>query len=272
MNTDKFRKKYGPWALVAGASMGIGKAFAFEIAKKGLNVILVARSKDLLDDLATEIESKYSVKAIALQLDLSDKELLQNIANATKDYEIGLLVYNAAFSKIGSYFDLPIEQHMQITNVNCRGPVILSYHFGNLMKKRGHGGVILMSSLTAFQGSPVVAHYGATKAFNLNLAEALWDELKPYNVDVKAIAASATATPGYLNQTPPNEEIKGLKPKVMTPEAVAEEALRKLHRNRPFIIPGAFNKVIGFLMSRIMSRKMAIKTIGSVNRKMYGEV
>ena len=226
----------------------------------------------MIDKLAKEIEEKYSIKAVAMQLDLSDEDLYQKISSATEDYEVGLLVYNAAFSKIGSYFELPIDQHMQITNVNCRGPVILSYHYGNLMKARGCGGIILMSSLTAFQGSPVVAHYGATKAFNLNLAEALWDELKPYNVDVKAITASATATPGYLDQTPPYEKIKGLKPKIMSPEAVAQEALKKLHRNKPFIIPGNFNKIIAFMISRIFSRKMAIKIIGSVNRKMYGEV
>ena len=128
-------------------------------------------------------------------------------------------------------------------DVNCRAVVHLAHYFGSLMKKRKTWwNYVYESLLTAFQGSPVVAHYGATKSFNLTLQKRLWDELKPYNVDVKACVAGATETPAFMDRTPSSDDIKGLKPKIMSPDAVARECLRKLHRNKPFMIPGTYQQ------------------------------
>ncbi|MBN2156468.1 MAG: SDR family NAD(P)-dependent oxidoreductase [Candidatus Lokiarchaeota archaeon] len=241
MNLQKFQRKYGSWTLVAGVSQGLGEVFAREIAKKGINVILVARRKILLNNLVDEFTSKYNIQAQAIQMDLTELELIPHLKEQLDNWKVGLLVYNAALSLIGSFLDQSIDEHMQVIDLNCRAVVKLTHYLGNIMRERNHGGIILMSSLTAFQGSPVVAHYGATKAYILNLAEALWNELKPFHIDVKACIAGATATPNFIESNP--SEINGLKPKIMSPEEVVKETLQKLHRNKPFIVPGISNKI-----------------------------
>ena len=168
----KFKEKYGPYALITGASQGIGESFAREIAKRGIHPILVARRKVRLDHLAERFAADYNVEPVTHQMDLTDYDALFKIGKDLEDYNIGLLVCNAAISPIGSFFDQTIQEHEKILDLNCRAAVHLTRHFGNLMKQRKKGGIIFMSSLTAFQGSPVVAHYGATKSFNLSLAEA----------------------------------------------------------------------------------------------------
>jgi short-subunit dehydrogenase len=271
MNPTKFKQRYGPWALITGASQGIGQAFAEQCAKNGLNVYLTSRRKVILDGLADRFRADYKVEAVTHGLDLTDPDALIELERNTSEYDIGLFLYAPAVSPIGSFFAQTIEEHDQVINLNCRAPVHLAYHFGNLMKKRKRGGILLMGSLAGFQGSPIVAHYSATKAYNLTLAEAIWEELKSYGVDVKCCVAGATSTPAFIERTP-LDDVKGIKPKIMTPEAVAKECLRKMHRNKPFIVAGTFNKVTSWILRRITSRKFAIKTIGSVNRKMYGDI
>ncbi len=265
-----FSDNYGPYAVIAGASQGIGESFAREIAKRGVNVILMARRIHLLEEIAEDIRKKHAVDAIPLQMDLTSSNLLEKIEEGTKDYEINLLVYNAALSSIGSFFEQSVGKHEKIIALNCRGPALLTHYFGKQMKERKKGGIILMTSLTAFQGSPVVAHYGATKAYNLNLAEALWNELNPHGVDVMACVAGATSTPNYIESKP--EKTKGISPPVMEPVEVAKEALEKLPENKPFVVVGTGNKISSFFMRHFMTRKMAIKAIGKVNRQMYGDV
>jgi short-subunit dehydrogenase len=135
------------------------------------------------------------------------------------------------------------------------------------MAERGRGGIVLMSSLTAFQGTPLVATYGATKAFGLTLAEALWDELAERGIDVLACCAGATLTPGYERVTPRRGSI-GFAPRLQDPDEVAREALDALGR-RPLIVTGRGNRVVSFMMRRLMSRQRAVLTIGREMRNRY---
>jgi short-subunit dehydrogenase len=135
------------------------------------------------------------------------------------------------------------------------------------MAARGRGGIVLMSSLTAFQGTPLVASYGATKAFNLVLAEGLWDELREHGVDVLACCAGATLTPGYRRATPEGPTAF-FAPKAQDPADVAREAIGALGRNA-FLIPGRGNRVVSFVMRRLLSRRRAVATIGREMRRRY---
>jgi short-subunit dehydrogenase len=136
------------------------------------------------------------------------------------------------------------------------------------MVARGRGGIVLMSSLTAFQGTPLVASYGATKAFNLVLAEGLWDELRENGVDVLACCAGATLTPGYRRATPDGPKAL-FAPRAQDPGDVAREALAALGRSA-FVITGRGNRIVSFVMRRLMSRRLAIVTIGREMRRRYG--
>ncbi|MBN1329974.1 MAG: SDR family NAD(P)-dependent oxidoreductase [Candidatus Heimdallarchaeota archaeon] len=267
--SNDIKNDFGPWALIAGASEGLGAAYAREIASKGINVILLARQKDLLEELSKEIKSKYQVETKMLQMDLASPDILEKITFETKNLEIGLLVYNAAVSLIGAFHNFDIEHHIKTIEVNCKAPMLLTHYFGKKMKERGSGGIILMSSLAGLQGNPIHAHYSATRGYTMNLAEALWFEMKKYGVKVMACVAGATKTPNYVNSKPKKAGM--IDPKPMEPRKVAEGALKSLWKNKPYHIPGAHNRFFAFIMRRLQSRKSTIKMMGNVAVKMYGE-
>ena len=267
MKREKFKQKYGPWALIAGGSQGIGEAFAKVLALKGLNLVLVARREPLLDKLSAEISQAYDVEIRTISADLAEFSTIKLLEDQTKDIEIGTLVYNAAVVPIGRFLDSTVEEHQKAINVNCRGPVLLAEHFGKLMKTRKKGGIILISSMVGFQGTPLTVHYAATKAYNIVLAEGLWYELRHYNIDVLTCTAGNTDTPNYNETMPDNPGI--LVPKPMAPMKVAKESIAKLGK-RPSFAPGIFNKLVTFLVRRILSRKQAINLIGNSTNNMYG--
>jgi short-subunit dehydrogenase len=171
-----FAARYGSWAIVAGASEGIGATYAEALAAGGLNIVLVARRAELLQSLASELSTKYNVDTRIIAIDLASSNAVEQIAENTKDVEVGLLVYNAAFSAIGPFLERPLEDHIKEINTNAFTPLRLIYLFADQMLARGRGGIVLMSSLSAFQGSAYISTYAATKAFNIVLAEGLWEE------------------------------------------------------------------------------------------------
>ena len=204
-----FRSKYGPWALVAGASEGIGAAFADELAARGLPLILLARRVEPLDALAAQLRAAHGVEVRTASVDLGAPSLLDDVRRVCAGLEVGLLVYNAAVSLIGPFLEQSLDDKLRALDVNCRGPLILSDELGRAMVRRGRGGIVLMSSLAGTQGTPYVATYAATKAFNLVLAEGLWDELREHGVDVLACRAGATRTPAFERSKPAPGLISG---------------------------------------------------------------
>jgi len=253
----KFWKKYGPYALVAGGSYGLGAAYSEALARRGLNLIIIARDKERLEAAAARIREKYSVDVTAVAADLSDfekiKNLISNLLNEDKKISVGLMVYNAAFSPIG-LFENTSEDHLSLAAaVNVKTPLLLAKYFSEQMIKNNRGGIVLMSSLAGAQGSPKLAAYAATKAFNAVLAEGLWKELKPHGIDVIGCCAGAILTPGYKQA----EKTKRQAPGTMSANDVAEQTLKALGK-KPIIIPGAVNKIGRFVLTRLLSRKAAV--------------
>jgi short-subunit dehydrogenase len=261
-----FQKRYGPWALVAGASEGLGAAYADLIARQGLNLVLIARRAEVLDTLARHLQEKHGVQVMTLPLDLSRADAAESIIAGTGALEIGLLVYNAAFSAVGPFQETTIQDHFKEIDTNIRTPLALTHHFGQRMLDRGRGGVILMSSLSAFQGSAFISNYGATKAFNMLLAEGLWEEWRNLGVDVLVCVAGATRTPNYLASTP--KQTGRFSDATLEPETVADEALAALGR-QPHVIPGRSNRFASFVMRHLMPRRMAIQMMGRILKDMY---
>jgi short-subunit dehydrogenase len=258
----RFRERFGQWALVAGASEGLGAAFASQLAAQGLNLLLLARRKPALDALADELRKRHEVQVETFQVDLGAADLAATVAAVVAGREVGVLVCNAAVSPMGPFHELPAEQHLRALDVNCRSPLLLLHALVPAMIERRRGAVILMSSLTAFQGSPLISVYGATKAFNLALAEGLWDELRPHGVDVLACCAGATRTPNYLRT-----RAEGGAPGEQDPEDVAREALAALGRG-PVLIPGRFNRFASFLLRRVLPRRATVALMGQQTRKL----
>lgn len=252
----RFRERYGPWALVAGGSTGLGAAFVRELASRGLDVVAVARNGERLRVLAAECGERWGVQVQPVELDLLAPDAFERLLDATGGREVGLLVYNAAFPNAGPFLERAVEQQRAVVTLNCLRPTELTRHFGGLMKSRSRGGIVLMSSLTAFNGSPYISSYGATKAFNLILAEGLSYELAKSGIDVTACCAGVITTPNF-------EEGYGgkasfIQPPKMSPEEVARRTADALGRKSAFI-PGAMNNVLSFIMRRIMSRRGAVR-------------
>lgn len=265
--TRRWTERYGPWALVAGASEGLGAAFADALAARGLNVVVVARRAEPLHALAADLRARHGIQTRAIALDLSEPPAVAQLLSDLFDLSVGLLVWNAALSVIGPFLDQPLEEHLRELEVNCRSPLAAVHGFGQAMAGRGHGGIILMSSLSGMQGTALVAHYAATKAWNRVLAEGLWWELGKRGVDVLACVAGATDTPGY-RASAPNSREAGKVP-VMSADAVVEEALAALGRT-PGIVTGLRNRWAAAFLVRLLPRRMAVRLMGRTMDKLYG--
>jgi short-subunit dehydrogenase len=257
------RDRYGPWALVAGASDGIGASFALALAARGLDVLLVARRPAPLDRLAQTIRSRHGVATRTLVADLSTVDGLRAVSESTE--EIGLLVCNAALAPITDFADLSCDQIEAMLNLNCRAAALLTHSFGRRMLDRGRGGVILLSSVASHQGSALVAHYAATKAYLRVLAEGLWYEWRPRGVDVLACCPGLVSTPTYEREHPSPGR---LVPPAMDPDEVARQALARLGR-RPVMVPGTRNRITAILASRAMPRRAAIALSSRQTAAMY---
>jgi short-subunit dehydrogenase len=260
------RKKYGPTALVAGASEGIGAAFASRLAAEGLDLVLIARRILPLRQFAASLESEYNVKVTTVSCDLSDPGVVEQIERVLNGKGIDVLIYNAALSSIGEFIGNTTEYLNLAAQVNMITPLMLVRRFGEKMVANGKGAVVLMTSLAGFQGSGYLSVYAATKAFSRVLAESLWYEWKNKGVDVIACCAGATATPGYIDSRPGRSGF--FAPRVLQPEEVPRECFRKLGR-QPFCIPGRGNRIASFIMQNFMPRKMAVNIMGDTTRKIY---
>lgn len=250
-----FGQRYGPWGLVAGASEGIGAAFATALARRGLDLVLVARRPEPLNALA----NRLPVRTVTVAADLATAAGLAAVEQATRDLEIGLVVVNAAYSPIGRLIDQDPAQTLRALDLNCRTPLLLAHRYLPAMAARGRGGLIIMSSLAGLQGTLSLATYAATKAFGAVLAEGLWAELSGSGVDVLACLARAVATPG-LDATMGRRA-----PGTLRPERVAATALRALGR-RPRTVPGTLMRVSAALMTRLLPRRAAIALMAGAAR------
>jgi hypothetical protein len=249
-----FVERFGPWAVVTGASSGLGEAFAQRLAAIGMNVVLVARREDRLRRLADDLQSEHRINTRVVVADLSQEGFLRDIAEATGDLQIGLLVNNAGIATTGKFLDNDLDSHLALLHVNNRAPLILAHHFGNLMRKQRQGGMIFVSSIVAFAGGPWWSNYAASKAYDLVLAEGLAREFRKDGISVLAVCPGATRTEIW----PP-----GAKPLFpMQPKAVAMIALRRLGR-RTTVVAGWINSIIVF-STRLLPRSWSTAIFGWV--------
>ncbi len=238
---EAFRERFGPWAVVAGGSDGIGAAFGEALARRGLDVVLIARSEAKLAAQASRMEaalhSDRGVKVRTLGIDLTGPDVGTRVSQATSDLDVGLFIYNAGSGReMGSFLDHPVENWTRQVQLACSGPLLLSHHFGGRLRTRGRGGIVLMSSLASLVGSAYIATYAAAKAFDTILGEGLWHELAPAGIDVLSCLAGSTDTETYREDT-------GGSPHAMNPVDVADGTLDFLGRG-PIYIPGAPNQAI----------------------------
>lgn len=261
-----FRTGYGRWAVVAGASEGLGAAYAEELASRGLDLVLVARRSELLESLASSLSTKYAVETKIIVQDLSAPDAAEQIVRNITELEIGLLIYNAAFSAIGPFLDRSLDDHLKEIHTNAFTPLKLVYLLAQQMIERKRGGIVLMSSLSAFQGSAYISAYSATKAFNIVLAEGLWEEWREHGVDVLVCVSGAVKTPNYVASEPASTG--GLGDMTMNPDQVVREALDALGK-RPYVIPGRVNRLASFIMRHLLPRKAVVQFMGRVLRGKY---
>lgn len=251
MKAAQFKEKYGPYALVAGGSDGLGFAFAQAIASRGLNLILIARQEERLKAAAARLKETFKIDVIPIAADMADYEKVKKCIDDL-NVSVGLLIYNAAFAPIGLFENTSEDNLSLAAAVNVKAPLLLTKLLSEPMIRQKRGGIVLMSSLAGAQGSPNLAAYAATKSFNAILAEGLWKELKPHGIDVIACCAGAIITPGYRQA----EKVKSA-PGMLETSEVAEQTLNALGRG-PIVIPGIINKIGRFVLTRLLSRRAAI--------------
>jgi short-subunit dehydrogenase len=260
---EAFRERFGPWAVIAGGSDGIGAAFAEVLAGRGINTVLIARNEAKLAAKVSEIDAMHTAKIRALCVDLTSPDLAESVAEATGDLDVGLFIYNAGSGRqMGSFLDHPVDNWMRQVDLACAGPLALSHHFGGRLRERGRGGIVLMSSLSSMVGSAYIATYCAAKAFDTILAEGLWQELGPAGIDVVSCLAGMTDTETFREDT-------GGSPDAMDPVEVAVGTLDFLGSG-PHYVPGAGNRAAAGAVWTT-PRIPLINRLSSINAQSFGE-
>jgi uncharacterized protein len=192
--SSKLVSRYGPWAVVTGASDGIGLELAKGLAQAGLNLVLIARRQEVLEKVAAQFQGDYKVQTRVLSADLANSKAVEEVMDATKDIKVGLLVASAGFGSSGEFLNTNLDTELAMIDVNCRAVLEMTHHYGKRFAAQKRGGIILLSSLVAFQGVPKSANYAATKAYIQSLVEGIHRELKVFGVDVLASAPGPVQT------------------------------------------------------------------------------
>ncbi|MCF6193962.1 MAG: SDR family NAD(P)-dependent oxidoreductase [Kangiellaceae bacterium] len=255
----KLKSVFGDYALVTGASSGIGEEFARQIAAAGMNLVLIARRVEKLNKLSEELSSTYGVEAMVLEQDLSQEDAASKIVEATKDINIGLLISNAGDGAMGGFLKHKAESFDNAIKLNLLTPVKLIHHFLGKMYSNKKGGLLIVSSGIAVGGAPHIADYSATKAYQLNLGQALHHEVADVGVHVTVLMPGPTKTEAYERE---DIDFNKMPMPPMATKRVVITALKALVKNKPVIIPGMMNKFMDVVSRRVMSRSMTSKMFG----------
>ncbi len=258
---SEYTQRYGKQALVTGASTGIGREFATQLAADGMDVIITARSVDKLEALAAELRAKHKVQITAIRSDLASVEGVEALIAETDGFEVDVLINNAGAASPGAFLGSDLGRQQASLTLNVEAPIRLTHHFGRLMASRGRGGVLFVASTIGYGTAPWMAHYSGTKAFVIAFAEGLRDELGPLGVDVAVMSPGPTRTP-MVNEME-GVSMEKLPMVWMNPDAVARAGLAALPR-RSSSIAGVVNTVMTFMMSRLLPRAWAAKMFGTL--------
>jgi len=253
------KQQFGPWALVTGASSGIGVEFARQIATAGINLVLVARREALLNEVGRRITRDFGVQFRALAMDLSQEGFVPMLAEHTKDLDIGLVVSNAGTANAGEFLKLDRQLLEETLRLNTMSHLDIAHYFGRRLAERRRGGLILVGAMGAENGIPCIANDGGAKAYVHSLGEALHYEFKPLGVYVTVLATGFADTP-VLEKLGFDPKTMPLKP--MSVEQCVSEGLSGLRKNRSRIVPGRLNRIMNALVPASFARKMEADMLG----------
>jgi short-subunit dehydrogenase len=253
------KKRFGPWALVTGASSGIGKEFARQIAASGINVVLVARREGLLKETGIEFSKRYGVEHRVVVLDVSREDFIGQLTSVTDDLDIGLVVSNAGTGNPGEFLKHDRQLLHETLRLNTIAHLDITHHFGQKLGERRRGGIILVGALGAENGIPCMANDGGAKAYVHSLGEALHYEFKPLGVYVTVLAAGVTNTAVIYKF---GLDPKSMPMKPMSVEQCVSEGLSGLRKNRSRVVPGRLNRIMNALVPASLSRKLLADLLG----------
>src|SRR5579863_1326874 len=253
------KKRFGPWALVTGASSGIGTEFARQIAASRINLVLVARREALLNEVGLRITRDFGVQFRAITMDLSQEGFIPKLAEHTKDLDIGLVVSNAGTANPGEFLKLDRQLLEETLRLNTMSHLDIAHYFGRKLADRKRGGLILVGAMGAENGIPRITNDAAAKAYVHSLGEALHYEFKPLGVYVTVLATGFTNTEvlGKFRFDP-----KTMPMKPMSVEQCVSEGLSGLVKNRSRIVPGRLNRILNALVPASLARKMLADLLG----------
>jgi short-subunit dehydrogenase len=254
------RSKFGPWAIITGASSGIGKEFARQLAGEGFNLVLVARRVLLLNQVGAELSNEFKILYRAIEADLSKEIAIKKIAEETEDLEVGLLISNAGTGNVRKFFSAKDSDHKDILLLNATSHLSLTHHFGKKMLQRNKGGILLTGAMGATDGVPYMANEAGTKAYIQSLGKSLHTELKETGIHITVLITSPTETTVFskLGFTRENVPMQPL-----SVEQCVSEALSALSKNKTTVLPGLKFRIMNALVPGSLSRDIT----GKIMRK-----
>jgi short-subunit dehydrogenase len=259
---SRLRTTYGNWAVVTGASSGIGLELATLLADAGFNLVLNSRREDILNELGHRLTSQFGIETIPVAADMSDAAGIVTLLQATDDLNIGLFIASAGYGTSGTFIDSELDSELDMLSVNCGALLTLTHHFSRRFAKQKRGGIILLSSMVAFQGTPFSANYAATKAYVQSLAEGIAIELKSHNVDVLA-AAPGPVSSGFSQRANMTMSMS------LKPSDVGVPILKALGRQSS-VLPGFLTKFLVYSL-RTVPRWAKVRIMGKVMGGMAGQ-
>jgi uncharacterized protein len=239
----RLKTKYGEWAVITGASSGIGLELATQLASAGFNLILIARHLEKLQEVENRLKANTTIEIKILNVDVSETEGIDQIIEATKGLKVGLLIASAGYGTSGNFIDSSLHSEINMLRVNCEALLSLTHYFGQQFAIQNHGGIILMSSMVAFQGTPYSANYAATKAYVQTLAEGIAVELKSKGIDILA-AAPGPVESGFSKRANMKMSMS------LKPSQVGVPILKALGR-KTTVLPGFLTKLLVYSLRTV---------------------
>jgi len=257
------KDKFGPWAIITGASSGIGKEFARQLAAGGLNLVLVARRLALLEDVGKHLVKEFGIQYTTIEADLAVEASIEKITKATLNLDIGLLISNAGTGRPGRFLSFEEKELKYILQLNAISHLSLTHYYGKRMEQRGKGGVLLTGAMGATDGVPYMANEAGTKGYIQSLGKSLHTEFKESGLNITVLVTSPTETPvlGHLGFNKDNIPMKPI-----SAEQCVKEALLALSANRISILPGLQYRIMNAVIPGSVSRGMTGKIIKKNNR------
>lgn len=265
---SKLAKQYGPWAIVTGASSGIGAEFAQQLAAEGLNIVLAARREELLRTVAEEVERRHGIATRCVVVDLSEESSVDELSAKVQDLDIGLVVSNAGTGQPGHFLEQDHREQLVRFRLNALSHLNIAYMFGGRLALRGGGGIILGGAMGAAQGIPFSACDAGSKALVQSLGESLHIELKRKGIQVMTLVVPPTNT-AIITKFGLDPADMPMKP--MAVKQCVSEALRHFKQRRSLSLPGGLNRLLAGIVPtrvmRIMMGKMIEQTLAKADKR-----